>query len=72
MKISIFGIFLFVNAVAILCALNPWLPDWQRQGITLLVVEIVIMALVGVPAVIYQMVLKKRRSSKACLTRSMR
>ena len=60
MKIGRFGLFLAVNALAIACVFNPWPPNWQGPGITVLVVEAVALPLIGLPVVIYQMTRKKK------------
>ena len=59
-KIGICGLFLVVNAVALFCALNPWTSAWQAQAITVLVVEAVLVGVIGLPAIIYQMVWRKK------------
>ncbi len=59
-KVGICSLFLVLNAVAVFCALNPWTSAWQAQAITLLVVELSLLGLIGMPAIIYQMVCRKK------------
>lgn len=59
-RTGILGLFLLVNAVAIFCAINPWFTGWQAQGTTVLLLEAVFLIVIGVPAIIYQMVCKRK------------
>lgn len=65
LKTGISGLFLLVNAVAVFCAFNPWIPDWQDQGITVLAFEAVFFILIGVPVLLYQVIWKKKSFKKS-------
>jgi len=60
LKTGIFGIFLLVNAVGIFCVFNPWIVDWQAQGITLLILEGVFFLVIGLPVFLYHFIRKKK------------
>jgi hypothetical protein len=53
-------LFLLLNVVLLLCAFNPWTSAWQAQAITVLVVEAVLVGSIGLPAIVYQMVWRKK------------
>ena len=57
---GILGLFLLLNLVALFCALNPWVTSWQAQGTIVLLLEAVLLVVIGVPAIIYQMIRKKK------------
>ncbi len=65
LKTSIIGIFIAVNAVALFCALNPWVEEWQRSGITVLVFEGLFLLVIGLPAMAYQMLFKGKSARQS-------
>ena len=60
LKTGVLGIFLLINAVAIFCAFNPWVPDWQRAGISVLVIEGAFFLLIGLPLFLYHLIWKRK------------
>jgi hypothetical protein len=58
---SVLWILLLVNGVALLTALNPWVPEWQRSGALLLIVELGLVVVLVVPSVLYQTLVGKKR-----------
>lgn len=44
---------LLVNAVALLCVLNPWFEGWADAGIALFTFEALFLVLVGLPVFVH-------------------
>lgn len=60
MQTGIFALALLANAVALFCVFNPWMTDWQGQGIVFLVVEAAALVVLGAPVFFYQSIRKKK------------
>lgn len=58
-------IFLLVNLVALFCAINPWFPQYQSQGVTILVVETIGVLVIGLPLILFQIIVKKQTFREA-------
>ena len=71
LKTGILGLFLLANAVAMFCAFNPWIPDWENQGLTVLAFEAVFFLLIGVPVLLYQ-VFRGKKSFKQSVSDSVK
>ncbi len=69
-RISIFAIFLLLNIVALFCIFNPWVTDWQRQAIVLLVFELFFLLGIGLPVFCYHF-FKMNKSFKQSLADSL-
>jgi hypothetical protein len=59
-KTGIFALALLVNAVALFCIFNPWVTDWQGQGIVVLVVEAAAVVVIGAPVFFYHVLREKK------------
>jgi len=59
-KTGIFAMALLVNAVALFCIFNPWVADWQGQGIIVLVVEVTAVVVIGAPVFFYHFLRKQK------------
>jgi hypothetical protein len=60
LKTSIFAVLFLFNTVAIFCAFNPWILDWQAQGITVLLFEAAFSILIALPVLLYQVIRHKK------------
>lgn len=49
-----------VNVLLLFFAFNPWLDTWSGQAVSVLVIEALVLVGIGLPAVIYQMVIQKK------------
>jgi hypothetical protein len=49
-----------VNLLLLFLAFNPWLDAWAGQALTVIVIELVLLAVVGLPVVLYQVVIRKK------------
>jgi hypothetical protein len=59
-KTGIFAMVLLVNAVALFCIFNPWITDWQGQGIVVLVVEAAAVVVIGAPVFFYHFIREQK------------
>jgi len=60
LKTGIFAVALLANAVALFCVFNPWIADWQGQGIVLLIVEAAAVVVIGAPVFFYHFIHEKK------------
>jgi hypothetical protein len=51
---------LTVNLLLLFFAFNPWLDAWAGQAVAVIVMELVLLAVVGLPVVLYQVVIGKK------------
>lgn len=49
-----------VNALLLFFAFNPWLETWSRQAVAVLAIEALLLVVIGLPAVVYQMTVRKK------------
>jgi hypothetical protein len=54
-----------VNVVAVFLAVNPWLDRWSGQAAALLVLEAILVAAIGVPAVLFQIFVRGKAFPEA-------
>lgn len=55
------GVVAVVNLLLLLLALNPWVDTWSGHALAVLVLEAVALVGVGGPAVLFQMLVRKKR-----------
>lgn len=53
-------IVLVVNLLLLFLAFNPWFDAWAGQAIAVVVIELVLLVVVGLPVVLYQVVIRKK------------
>lgn len=53
-------VFLAINGALLFFALNPWLADWQGQALVVLLIEAGLLLLIGIPVLLYQMLVRKK------------
>ena len=51
---------LAVNLFLLFFAFNPWLDAWAGQAMGVIVIELVLLIVVGLPMVLYQVVIRKK------------
>ena len=51
---------LAVNLLLLFFAFNPWLDAWAGQAVTVILIELVLLVVVGLPIVLYQVVIRKK------------
>ena len=49
-----------VNVLFLFLAFNPWLDTWSGQAVAVLVIELLVLVIVGLPAIFYQMAIQKK------------
>ena len=59
-KAGILLIFVLVNAALLVLALNPWITTWQGQAQMVLIIEVIFLVIVGLPVLLYQMIVRKK------------
>ena len=59
-KTGILCIFVLINAALLILALNPWITTWQGQALMVLVIEVALLVVIGIPVLLYQMIFKKK------------
>ncbi len=59
-KAGILWIFALINAALLFLALNPWITTWQGQALAVLVIEVALLVVIGIPVLLYQMIFKKK------------
>ena len=59
-KTGILCIFVLINAALLVLALNPWITTWQGQALMVLIIEAVFLVVIGIPALLYQMIYRKK------------
>lgn len=51
---------LAVNLLLLFFAFNPWLDAWTEQAVAVILIELVLLVVVGLPVVLYQVVIRKK------------
>jgi hypothetical protein len=51
---------LAVNLLLLFFAFNPWLDEWAGQALMVIVIELALLVVVGLPLVLYQVVIRKK------------
>ena len=59
-KTGILCIFVLINTTLLVLALNPWITTWQGQALMVLIIEAVFLVVIGIPALLYQMIYRKK------------
>lgn len=59
-RVWTFWIVIGVNALLLFFAFNPWLDTWSGEAVRALVIEALVLVVIGLPAIIYQMVIQKK------------
>lgn len=59
-RVWTFRIVILINIALVVFALNPWFEDWSAQAMTALAIESAILVLVGVPLMLFQMLVRKK------------
>ena len=49
-----------INVLLLFFAFNPWLDTWSGQAVAVLALELLVLVIIGLPAIIYQMVIQKK------------
>lgn len=49
-----------VNLFLLFLAFNPWFDAWSGQAVAAIVIELVLLVVVGLPMVLYQVVIRKK------------
>ena len=65
MKLSIFVVFIFTNAVALFLLFNPWVTGWRSQATLLLILEALFVVVIGTPVFLYHFVGKKKSAGQS-------
>lgn len=55
-----FRIVLAANLFLLFFAFNPWFDAWAGQAVAAIVIELVLLVVVGLPMVLYQVVIRKK------------
>ncbi len=48
------------NVFILFFAINPWIVTWSREAITLLVLEAGALVIIGVPVILFQVLVRKK------------
>lgn len=59
-KNNIIIVFLIINALILFFALNPWITNWSDHGILVLIFEVVLIIIIGIPVLLYQMIRNRK------------
>lgn len=59
------GVITAANALLLLLALNPWVTTWSGHALAALALEAVLLAGIGVPAVLFQMLVRRKRLGRS-------
>lgn len=54
------GVVAAVNALLLALALNPWVRTWSGHALAVLALEAALLVGIGVPAVLFQMLVRKK------------
>lgn len=49
-----------VNVLLLFFAFNPWLDTWSGEAVAVVVIEALLLVVIGLPAVVYQMAVRKK------------
>ena len=49
-----------INVLLLFFAFNPWLDTWSGQAVAVLAIEVLVLVFIGLPVIIYQVVIQKK------------
>lgn len=59
-KVWTYGIVIIINLLLLFFAINPWIETWSEQAIMVLILEVALLVVVGLPVILFQVFVRKK------------